>query len=122
MGHFRPTFLLQFGYAYRSIFLHGAFCYTVHSPHSHSGILSLIEVLGPYDFPVVWNDDDNDASQDAANFFTALGAAGLVVYIGVDFLPKKYFPELWQLISGFLALSIGTLSAFVCSLFQTNKS
>jgi len=71
------------------------------------GVLSLIEVLGPYDFPMVWNDKDSDGQFDLATFFTLLGAAGLVIYIGVDFLTKKYFPELWQLVAGFLALSIG---------------
>ena len=65
-------------------------------------------MLGPYDFPLVWQDDDGDANSDTANFFTALGAAGLVVYIGVDFIPKRHFSELWQLVTGFMALAIGT--------------
>ncbi len=47
----------------------------------------MIEVLGPYDFPEIWQDSDNDVESDSANFFTVLGAIGLIVYLGIDYIP-----------------------------------
>lgn len=74
------------------------------------GILSIIETKGPWacitELGPIY-DTDNDFVKDCAIFFTVCGVVGLIVFIGMDFVPKRKVSEVSQLLIGFGCLFIG---------------
>lgn len=73
------------------------------------GVLALAEVLGPVDFLTLW-EDANYTQADAGLFFAALGAVGLVFYLGADFITKHIISEEKFLVIGFASMILGLVT------------
>jgi len=82
------------------------------------GVLSIIEVLGPIRFIQDWP-NDTDVIADEGYFFAILGVLGLIVYFGVDFIPK-IIPEWITLTIGFFFLAGGCIVLIPVGRFAQN--